>query len=340
LRKKIISFLKYLIFIGIGVLLLWQAFKGTKFDELIVIIKNAKYSWVALAMFCGTLSHISRAIRWNMLIKPTGHNPMVVSSFFSVMIGYLANLAFPRLGEVVRCTVLSRREKIPFNTLLGTVVVERAFDLLSLLLLIFLTIVFQFDFLREFLTEYIYTPYIVPLLSKLPVFLIILVVVLAGSFFLLKAILPIIKKNKFFFKIKRLLVGFIAGLRTIKQLKSPTLFFAHTVFIWSMYLAMSYLCFFAVQETAVLDLKAGITILVIGSIGITLPVPGGIGPFHYFVINALTYLYNITDRGAEAYAIITHTSQMLLIALLGVISLILFPIITGNRSQNDQSGSS
>ena len=93
--------------------MLYLAFKDISLSKLAEDFRNAKYSWVVLSLFIGLLSHIIRAYRWNLLIRPLGYKPGLLNSYFAVTIGYLANFAFPRLGEVTRCASLSKTEKIP-----------------------------------------------------------------------------------------------------------------------------------------------------------------------------------------------------------------------------------
>jgi len=137
LRKGFIQAGKFLAFLAVGILLLWLAFRTVEFKELGNSLKGANYSWLLLSMLFGILAYISRARRWMILINPLGYHPKFWSTFHSMMSGYLANLALPRIGEITRCVALGKKEKIPVDQLVGTVVIERTIDLISLLVILF-----------------------------------------------------------------------------------------------------------------------------------------------------------------------------------------------------------
>ena len=151
LRKRIISIIEYLFFLGIGILLLWLSVRSLDLNVIWSDIQQAKYGWLFIALFLALVSHVFRALRWNLLINTQGYKTRVSSTFFAVMIGNLANTAVPRMGEFARCGVLSKKEKIPFNTLFGTVISERIFDLIVLAVLIFLVTIFKLDLLGAFM---------------------------------------------------------------------------------------------------------------------------------------------------------------------------------------------
>jgi len=324
-KRKFFSAIKYVFFLGLGLVLLWYVTKGHDYNEFINEFKTANYYWIALAMFFGTLSHISRALRWNMLINAMGSKTRFSTTFFAVMIGYFANLLVPRLGEVSRCAVLHKNEKIPFNSLLGTVVAERIFDFFCLLFITFLVIYFQFEFLKSFIYNYIYAPltlkFSANIIGLIIVGVVLIVLAIAGLF-ILKALLRQHNEKSFAYKIKRLIYGFAEGLKTIKNVPNKSVFLLHSVFIWMMYFLMTYLCFFSLSATSQLGIADGFTVLVMGSMGIVAPVPGGIGAYHFFVITTLVELFSINSTSATSLAYISHTSQTLLIILLGFFSIV------------------
>ena len=138
LKKKILKILYHLVFLALGILLLYFAFRGINLNELLIGLKSANYSWVFLSLIFAFLGFLIRAYRWNLLIEPLGYNPSLRNTFYAVAIGYLANFALPRLGEITRCGTLNKTENTPFDALLGTVFVERVIDVISLFLLILL----------------------------------------------------------------------------------------------------------------------------------------------------------------------------------------------------------
>ena len=134
MKRKVINILKYIILLGVAVALLLYAFKGMDIKKIVQQIFHANMFWVSVSGLISVIAFVVRAYRWNLLIEPMGYSPSLKNTTYSLMVGYFANLAIPRLGEVSRCGALSKAESIPFNKLLGTVIVERVIDVISLLL--------------------------------------------------------------------------------------------------------------------------------------------------------------------------------------------------------------
>ena len=336
MKKKILSVCKFIFFILIGIALLWLVFRKIDIHVLLEEIYHANYWWIGLSIIFAFFSHIARAIRWNILINQLGYQTRTSTTFYSVMVGYLANLAFPRLGEVTRCGVLSKTEKIPFDSLFGSVVAERVFDFLVLMLIIIGTIVFQINLVGGFVNRLIFEP----LFSKAQssyltiLYIVLLVIILVLiCVFLIKYLKSRLKKTNFYHKIEGFKKGFFDGLKTIKNLKNKSGFFIWTFVIWLMYFLMTYVVFFAMEATSGLTIIDGITVLAIGSLGMVAPVPGGIGSYHFIVKAILFELYGIGSAAAASYATIVHSSQILFVILVGAISyFILFTI--SKKSKN------
>lgn len=252
------------------------------------------------------------------------------------MIGYFANMAIPRLGEVSRCGVLHKKDGIPFDSLLGSVVAERVFDLIVLLFLIFTVIVFQLELVGGFVHRLI----VEPLFSKfsnnvsgiLTVFSIIGLVIILG-FVLHRIFRHKLQESDIFNKIKGFLKGFLDGVKTIWKLERRWEFFFYTFMIWFMYFLMTYVVFFAMDATSKLTIIDGITVLAIGSLGMVAPVPGGIGAYHFIVKAILFELYLIPNDVAASWATLIHTSQSLLIVLLGSFSYFMILSLKRRKAQ-------
>lgn len=131
MKGALVSVIKYLFFIVLGLALLFLAFRGLEWNDLWEELKTANYWWFLATILVAIISHIFRALRWNLLIDQMGYKTRTSTTFYAVMMGYLANLVLPRLGEVTRCGFLGKKEKIPFNALFGTVVAERVFDMIG-----------------------------------------------------------------------------------------------------------------------------------------------------------------------------------------------------------------
>lgn len=304
----------------------WLSIKNLTLEQktqIWISFKNANYFWVILCIFLGVLSHIIRASRWRRLLRPMGYNPSMKNTFFAVMIGYLANLAFPRLGEVTRCGILNRYEKIPINKSLGSVFTERALDLLVFFILLLITIFTQYKVINSHLHNKIYPS----LTAKFSFFvfdhlvgysLLAIVIIFALLFLVFKKRL---EKNKSFIEFKELLLGFWQGLKSLTQLKKPGLFIIETIAIWILYFLMVYLCFFCFPETSHLGFSVGLAVLVLGSFGIMVT-PGGIGLYPIIVQETLA-LYFISETSGTALGWLTWSAQTLMILIFGSLSLIL-----------------
>jgi glycosyltransferase 2 family protein len=323
IKRLLLSIFKYLIFLSIGFLLLWLVFRKVDLQNVATQFANANYWWILLSFVFSICSHFARAARWNILIDNMGYKTRLTTTFYAVMTGYLANLALPRLGEITRCGALSQKDKIPVNTLFGSVVAERVFDTLVLLVLIFLVVIFQMELVGRFLEEHIFTPVYLRFEDSMSL---IVYSFLGFVFFLILAIMLIrlflhkIKDKAFYKKFNDFVLGFLNGIQTIWKLKKKGPFLILTLIIWLMYLMMSFVVFFAMQATSGLTLIDGLTVLAIGSLGMVAPVPGGIGAYHFFVTMILFELYAIPKDAAASWATLMHASQSLLIIAIGAFS--------------------
>ncbi len=286
-------------------------------DEL----KNASYSWIILSLVMGVISYMSRAYRWRMQFNSTGYQPSLGNTYNAMMFGYVANLVLPRMGEVARCTMLRRTEGIPVNTGFGTVIAERFVDMLMLLLVIGITFLVELDRLQDLLLGLFADKYNNLEKSLDSLYLIggITVAVIAIALVLILVFLNQLRQNKYFLKVTGFLKGMLDGIFSLSKLENPVAYWLHTFFVWGMYYGMSLVVFYALPATAHLSFGAALSVLVIGSLGMAAPVQGGIGVYHILVQTTLL-LYGVPKEGGMAYALLAHTSQTLLVVLMGVLS--------------------
>jgi uncharacterized protein (TIRG00374 family) len=287
-----------------------------------VLSNEVNYFWIILSIFLGLLSHISRTIRWNLMIEPLGHKPRTINTFLSVLIGYLMNLVLPRMGEISRCGVLSRYEKIPFTKLVGTVVLERIIDVLVLLLLLAIVVITQFGKMVEFLNN---NPEVQQKLGKIlhsPVMIFSLV----GFIVLVWLARHKIKASGIALKMVDFLNQFIEGFKSISNIKNKGAFIFHSLLIWVLYYLMLYCVFFSFEFTSHLSPLAGLTIFVLGSFGMVAPVQGGIGAWHFMVIEALA-LYGIDKADGKIFALVAHGTTTVMLIVFGVIALLVLPFV-------------
>ncbi len=337
MNSKLKNIIRFSIFLGIGIFFIWIFLRNLTADqkqEILNSMGNANYWWIALAIPLGILSHFARAMRWKMLIETMEYKPRNSNMFFAVMIGYLANLALPRLGEVSRCTILTKYENVPFQKSFGTVITERVIDMLVFIFLFFLNLALQAERLSGYIDEKIYKPLQSKLhlsydLSGSLLILTISFILIFGVIFLVfrKKILA----NKLYLKIKEIVMGFVEGMKSLIKLRNPWLFGFYTFSIWGLYLLMAYIVFFSIPASSGAGLDAGLAVLVFGSVGFMV-VQGGIGIYPAIVAETLV-LYGVASAQGYALGWLIWTSQNLTIILLGIISLILLPILNNRKNE-------
>jgi uncharacterized protein (TIRG00374 family) len=210
MKKTIFSILKYLFFLGIGVFLTWwQISKMTplqkvQFKDSLI---HAHYIYILPVFVLTILSHISRAVRWKLLIEPMGYKPKTSNTFYAVMGGYFANTFLPRAGEILRCTLLSKYDKIPVSKLFGTILVERVFDLLCYFLFLVITLVIQIETVSDFVAGKLSQISDMSKSISLWSILLVIIILLAVIFFISRHILIKYKDHHFVVKLKGIHLG-------------------------------------------------------------------------------------------------------------------------------------
>ncbi len=327
MKKLSLKIIRFLLFFAIGAFIFWLIYKDQDIERIKSVLKHeVNYLWVILSLFIGVLSHIGRTLRWELMIIPVGHKPRFINTFMAVMIGYLMNLALPRMGEISRCGVLSRNEKISFTKLLGTVVAERVVDMISLLILLMIVILSQFGKMLEFLYSNPEIESNIYSIITSPV-LIIGAVITAILIFIFRKTL---KNTIFYKKVTNVVDNLREGFISIRSIEKKGLFWFYSVIIWLLYYLMLYVVFFAFDFTDHLGLVAGLTTFVLASFGMVAPVQGGIGAWHFMAIEALT-LYGIPKENGIIFAFVAHTSMTMMIIIVGIISLVMLPFINREK---------
>lgn len=326
MKKTLLQILRIIGFLALGILLLYFAFRGIAFNELASILREANFWWIGLSMFFAILSLFSRARRWVLLIEPLGFKPSFKNTYNSLMIGYLSNFALPRLGEVTRCVSLGKREKIPVDSLIGTVIIERVTDLVMLLMIMLVLIISWAEKFGTFFNDNIFLPMqekITATFGGMILFWLMVFGTLALILLLLYLFRKPLGKISIVRKIAAFLMGILDGLKTIYKMKRKWEFILHSVLIWFLYILMTWVVVFALKETAGLTFVDGIFLLVIGGLGMAAPVTAGFGAFHWIVSRGMVFVYGLTLEQGGAYAILAHESNSILLILLGALSYVL-----------------
>ena len=330
--KTVKSFVKYLISLGIAGLLLWLVFKDLNLHEVLDRLKTADYRWAYISIIMALTSHYLRAFRWTLMLKPMGFPVKTPRAFLSLMSGYLANLGLPRMGEITRCIILKKTDGIPLPGSFGSVILERIIDLIMLGLALLLALVFQFSRIGSFFTGLLFRNRHIPVDSLIG-WVMLGIVFLGGLVILGWMFRGKITGNSFFRKIRPVIGELINGLLSIRSVENKPLFYLCTLLIWVLYYLMAYIMVFSFPSTSGLSPMAGLVILVAGSLGMTVPVQGGIGTYHVFVSSVLV-LYGIGHEDSVLYATLMHTAQTLFVVISGGICILISLLISNKKNKN------
>ena len=333
MRKKIFSVLKYLIFLGIGVFLIWwQISKMTELQKVQFVesIKNLRYIYLIPIIGMAILSHWSRALRWKLLLGSMGYHPSTSNTFFATMTGYFANNFVPRAGEVMRCTMLTKYEKIPFSKAFGTVIVERLFDFVTYLVIILVTILIQLSTVREFISEKMDAIFFQKSSGSPWILFGILIILAIAALFITKWVFRKFAHISLIKKVKQIISGLKEGLFTIIHLKKRKAFLLHTLFIWSMYLLQVYLGFRALDITSHLGIAAALSVLSLSTLAMIIS-PGGIGAFPVAVQQVLL-VYHVDNI---SFGWLIWGANTIIVIVLGLLSFALLHFKNKNET-NEQ----
>jgi uncharacterized protein (TIRG00374 family) len=329
-NKRIIS---SIIFFIIGVTLFWFVYRNFKFSELINALKDIKPGWIIVSVGLGLVSHFVRALRWKMLINTMGYSPGSTNLFLSVIILYFTNLIIPRGGEISRCAVVTKYEKVPFVKLVGTVFLERITDLSAFLLILLVLVIAQFNFFKTVMSypgfKMDFSFHSLKILPVLLIFVFLAIIVYAlvrfGIF------------HKIYLKLKQVKGEFIEGAVVIKHLKEKPRYFIYTFLILTLWFFMLYVMFFAFPPTDKLTFMAAVLTYTFGTLAYLLPIQAGIGTWHFIVINCLVF-YGIDKESGMIFALIAHSFTSLIFLIFGPIALALLPLVNNASSKEQESG--
>ncbi|MCS7036135.1 MAG: lysylphosphatidylglycerol synthase transmembrane domain-containing protein [Saprospiraceae bacterium] len=334
--------LRFLLFFGMGALLLALVFRHQNaayqeqcrldgipaeecrlMDKLLSDFSSVHLGWMGLVWAAFTVSILLRAWRWQVLLEPMGYQARLSNAFWTIVLGYFANLGLPRMGEVVRAGALARYERIPVGQVMGTLVIDRLMDFVCLGLFVGLAFLWEGDTLWAFLQQSRRSE--APLWQS-PGFWAVLGALAAGGgvlwFFRHKiGRLPILKK------IASLIAGFLEGLRSVFRLQRAGVFLATSLGIWVMFYLQTWFNLKAFGPTSHLDLSATLMVFVFGTLGFVVPSPGGMGSFHALAMAGLA-LYAVRGDDAFSYANIAFFAVQIFYNVLGgLLALALLPLL-------------
>ncbi|PDH49020.1 MAG: hypothetical protein CND58_04065 [Rhodothermaeota bacterium MED-G16] len=306
--------------LALGCFLIYIVFDKIDLKSFYAKLSEINYSWIYFSMFISIFEHVLRGYRWNLLMRTSKTNLSTYVTTNVMIVSYFFALFIPRFNDFIRCYLISKTNNIKVSTSLGTVVSERIFDLISLLLILLIFIVLEFELFYSFLKEYVFIN-----ITLNPTNILILLSALILVFILIRYF----SKNSKMFSEK--FEEFKAGFFSVGNIYKNKAFIVSTVLLWVIYFLMGYVIFFSFNETSSLGINAGFAVLIAGSIGMIVPVNAGIGAYHFLVASILIS-YNINYESGLFFATLLHTSQIICLAILGIFSsIILFLKIRSNE---------
>lgn len=319
--SRLKSILQYVVSFLLAAGLLYWLYKGQDTDQIFKSLQSANYLWVAVSLVFTFLAHYIRAWRWVMTLAPAGYHVSQFNGFLGVMIGYLANLVVPRMGEVTRCAILNRTDATPVGVSFGTVIAERVFDLLALILIVTFAIFIEYDKIGDFVMGQLggSSERVKNLVWLLPVGGVLLVIML----FAFSRWKHLLAQKPLYIKIMTFLNGIKDGLLSVSRLSRGqfVLYILQTIGIWVCYWLTAYTILLSVPETSALGLMASLTVMAMSSIAMVIPVQGGFGVVHAFVAFTLV-AYGIDGGFGASFALLAHSSQVASIVFGGGFSLL------------------
>lgn len=317
MKDAIKKILKYLASAALAVLLLWVSFREVEWTTFWQQLKSCRWEFVILSMAAGSFAFFLRAVRWRLLLLPFDDTISRTTAFNGINIGNISNFIFPRIGEFIRCGVITRRsvpadsarpehKKASYDKVLGTVVLERSWELLVMLMLLAVVVIGGFNRFGDFFIEQIWTPMRSSL--NFSIWWIVALLVLAGAA-ALWGLWRYRDSNKVCSKVWGIFRGLMQGFSSCLRMERKWLFFAYTAFIWGMYWLMAASTVWAAPFLEGLDLIDALFLSLVGGLGFAVPVPGGIGAFHFIISLALSAVYGVPMEMGIIYATLSHTSQ-------------------------------
>jgi len=315
MNTKILKYVASLLF---AAALLYVSFRGVDWADFVQALKECRWWFLCGSMLAGASAFALRGLRWRRLLRPIG-DVKPLDAYDAVTIGNVSNMVFPFLGEFVRCGLVSKKQTLRYDKVIGTVALERIWDMLSVAVLFVILFIFKWGEFGTFFTERMW----IPLVNRFNwiVWLILGILVLIGCV-ALWAIVKFHEKNAFLGKVYHTFGGLIQGFGSVLKMESKGIFILDTALIWSMYWLQIVFLTHAIPAAAGMNIIDALFIMLAGSIASFIPVPGGFGAYHYLVALSLSSLYGFTWQAGIVFATVAHESQALTMLLTGAASFI------------------
>ena len=307
-KSKFTQFLKITVPLALGLVILYFLYRDTDFNQLWKTIKDANWAILTFSLIFGLSGNVIRGLRWELIINPLGYYPRRSNLIYAVLGNYAVNFALPRAGEIWRCGVISKEEKIPFKKIIGTLIVDRIFDTIMVALILLLAFICNVPLFLKKSGEF----NIPAFLTSIWFYFLCLLAVGAVIF-----ILMFFKENRIVKSIREFLSSMWNDMKAVQKMKKKKLFLFYTVSIWVSYFLYFYITFYAFDFTAHLGIAAGLFVFALSSISMAIPSNGGLGPWQASVVFALV-AFTIKSSQAIAFATAVFTFQSIWVVACGL----------------------
>lgn len=312
--KKFTNILKYALSAALMAVLLYFAFRSVEWSNFANGVRSTDFSFVILSMCCGFSAFVFRALRWRLLMQPLDSEIGFSRVFDGVCIGNLANCVIPFAGEIARCGVVSTK-KAGVDKTLGTIALERLWDLISILLIIVLAFVIEGGAVSGFLRENVFTP-IAQNAAKIWWIALLAVGAVAALVF---AIARLRSRSKLIQKAYDAMKGLGQGFVSFVRMEKKGRFLLLTLLIWTMYWLMCVCITHGFPAASALTISDTLFVMAVGNLASVIPVPGGFGAYHYIVALALSGIYGLSWDNGIVFATLSHESQAIVMIVSGII---------------------
>ena len=320
--ESVKNIIKTLLSLLLGLIIIWAMYRNSDLGELWSIVETANFRIIAVSLIFGLIGNVLRGLRWELFVNSLGYHPPRASIINATLGNYAVNFVLPRAGDLWRCGVVSKYDKIPFSKTFETFLIDKIVDVIAGLSIIFISIILYIDFFISYLSNNPqFGENIVSLFSSVWIYVILVIIILLITLFLI-----FFNENPIMVKVRNFLKTVKHDLKLISKMKEKRKIIIYTILLWLCFYLYFYICFFAFDFTKDLGPLAGLIVFAMTNIGISVPVQGGIGPWHFMVSSSLIVL-GVADNQALAFAAAVFTIQSVWQILYGLFGVLAMPFV-------------
>lgn len=314
--------LKTLLSLLLGLLIIWAMYRNTNLSELWEIARSANFLIIGSSLVFGLIGNIIRGLRWELFVNSLGYHPPRTSLVYATLGNYAVNFVLPRAGDLWRCGVVSKYDKMPFSKTFETFIIDKAVDIVAGLSIIFISIVLYIEFFVSYINNNPqFSESISNLFSSAWIYTGLILMITAGVL-----MFTVFRRTSFMLKVIRFLNTVKYDLKLISGMKEKKRIIIYTILLWLCFYLYFYICFFAFDFTKDLGPLAGLIVFAMTNIGISIPVQGGIGPWHFVVTSSLVIL-GVAENQALAFAGAVFAIQSIWQILYGLYGVLAIPFV-------------